>query len=407
MNILFINYGDRLSNSLNHIAAFVTELNRLGHACIIALPSREPGPAEGTLTYDEVVARPACFPNGRTADIIHAWTPREPVRRCLLAYQRTVFRPARVIIHLEDNERHILSTFTGLTFDELVSMPDETLGGLSIEVLSHPRRHQRLLQAADAVTCITPRLIEFVPSGIPATILPPGLDAWVRDPLPPDAALRAQLGLLPHEQVIVYPGSANHANVEEILTLYAAVALLNHEGIPTRLIRTGPNPPWFNERLSPEERRHVIELGFVDRARLPALFALASVLVQPGVPGAFNDYRLPSKLPEFLASGRPVILPDTNIAADMQDGREAVFLRTGSAAEIAARCREIFSNPDHAARLGNAGRAFALQHFDLATNTRTLVGVYEAALRAKPAVNWRRLWIPWWDENNLTRRPIK
>ena len=44
--------------------------------------------------------------------------------------------------------------------------------------------------------------------------------------------------------------------------------------------------------------------GFVPKARLPRLLALADVLVQPGRAGAFNDYRLPSKLPEFLAAKR-------------------------------------------------------------------------------------------------------
>jgi hypothetical protein len=47
------------------------------------------------------------------------------------------------------------------------------------------------------------------------------------------------------------------------------------------------------------------------------LLALADLLVQPGKPDAFNDYRFPSKLPEFLSVGRPVILPDTNIAKHM------------------------------------------------------------------------------------------
>ena len=404
MNILFINYGDHTSNSLNHIAAFADTLSRLGHACVIALSECEPGRSRNTLTHAEVVANPACFPDGRTADIIHAWTPREPVRRCLLAYQRKAHPPARLVIHLEDNEQHILATYVSRPFIELAALSEQALSNLALpglRHLSHPRRHQLLLYAADAVTCITPRLMEFVPAGIPAPLLPPGLDASMAHPIPADPALRNRLGLHPEEKVIVYPGGANHANAKEIRTLYAAVSRLNREGIPTRLIHTGPNPPQFGESLTDEERRHVIELGFVERAQLPRLLALADVLVQPGVPGAFNDYRLPSKLPEFLASGRPVILPATNIASDMKDGREAVFLRDGSASDITARCRELFADPVRAARIGADGRAFAARHFDLETNTCALLRVYESVRHVRPAVMWRLLWIPGWDETKL------
>ena len=46
----------------------------------------------------------------------------------------------------------------------------------------------------------------------------------------------------------------------------------------------------------------------------PQLLVAADILVQPdGSPGPFNDYRFPSKLPDFFASGRPVVLPKTNI----------------------------------------------------------------------------------------------
>ena len=51
----------------------------------------------------------------------------------------------------------------------------------------------------------------------------------------------------------------------------------------------------------------------MEAARLPALLRLADVLVQPGESNRFNTHRLPSKLPEFLASGRPVIMPRANL----------------------------------------------------------------------------------------------
>jgi len=93
VNILFVNYGDFTTNSLNHIAGFANTLCAMGHSCVVAIQGDPKSIAQianplfiGT-TYEELLAKPAFFPNGRPADIVHAWTPRECVRRFILGYQ--------------------------------------------------------------------------------------------------------------------------------------------------------------------------------------------------------------------------------------------------------------------------------------------------------------------------------
>ena len=132
----------------------------------------------------------------------------------------------------------------------------------------------------------------------------------------------------------------------------------------------------------------MLDLGFIAKGRLPKLLATADVLVQPGRPGAFNDYRLPSKLPEFLASGRPVVLPATNVALEMTDGVEALFLASGTPDDIAACCERVFREPALAARLGENGAAFARRHFDLDVNTAALIRIYEGVAALPPGKCW-------------------
>ena len=91
--------------------------------------------------------------------------------------------------------------------------------------------------------------------------------------------------------------------------------------------------------------------------------ALADVFVQPGKIDPFEDLRLPGKVPEFLAMGRPVLMPDVNISHLFKDGVDAVFLRTGSAEEIALKCIDLFSDPQQAGRIGRAGRLLAEKYF--------------------------------------------
>lgn len=395
MNILFVNYGDFTTNSLNHLAGFASALADLGHACAIAVPAdREtvaavPAPRFIAVTYAEALAAPP-FPDGRPADLLHAWTPREGVRKFVLAHQR--LHPAtRVLVHLEDNEEHLIEAFGGQPIATLRDMPQQRFPFPMVDGLSHPIRHRHLLRLADAVTVINDRLREFVPAGRPVNLLLPGVDFQLYAPRPADPALRRELGLRDAERVIAFTGSVTFANAAEIAELYRAVRQLNTDGCPTRLLHTGHPHPHFAAALEFDPATIALELGFIPKERLPALLALADVLVQPGAAGPFNDYRLPSKLPEFLASGRPVVLPAANVGRELTDGTEALLLRDDTAAEIVRACRRVFADPALAARLGAAGAAFARARFDLHANTAGLAGFYTRILAAPPNPAWAAL----------------
>lgn len=393
MNILFVNYGDFTTNSLNHIAGFAQALAEMGHTCAVAIVGDKatlkaiPHPRFIAVTHDEALANPALFPDRRPADVLHAWTPRESVRQFVLAYQRKA--TARVIVHLEDNEEVIVSSYMDRPFEELRASLDEQLPKPLVGGLPHPTRYRNLLRLADGVTVIVDTLRDFVPAGVPVHVLPPGVDFTQYFPQPADAALRAQLGLAPSEKVIVFTGSNTAANEAEIRDLYRTVAQLNDAGIRTRLIRTGITSEGFRSSLPAGWEKWTLDLGFVEKARLPKLLALADVLVQPGRPGPFNDYRLPSKLPEFLASGRPVILPASNVGRELADGRDALVLPEASPEMMRDACRRIFEDPKLSAKLGEKGSAFAQKHFDLAQNTSALAAFYAETLRRPANPAWK------------------
>jgi len=392
VNILFVNYGDFTTNSLNHIGGFANALSLRGHACLVAVPGGKDSfaavraPLFTPATYAELLTRPAAFPDGRPADLVHAWTPREGVRKFVLAYQTRA--AARLIVHLEDNEEYLLEAWTGLPVAELRERPDAELLDLQQAGLPHPIRYRNLLRLADGVTVIVDALRKFVPAGPPVQLLPPGVDFTLYRPQPRDPALARELGLRSHEKILVYTGSRTFANEPEIRDLYAAVRLLNQQGRPTRLVRTGFNSPEFDRDFAAAFKDVVVDLGFVDKARLPGLLALADVLVQPGRPGPFNDCRLPSKLPEFLAMGKPVVLPAANIGAGMTGGQDALLLRTGTPEEIAAACARVFADPALAEQLGRGALAFARRHFDLAANTDRLARFYAGVRAAAPRTDW-------------------
>jgi glycosyltransferase involved in cell wall biosynthesis len=161
--------------------------------------------------------------------------------------------------------------------------------------------------------------------------------------------------------------------------LYLAAALLNREGSPTVLIRSGKDfVPVADEVL----RKSAVELGRVDYEQIPAILAAADFLVQPGRPGMFNDYRVPSKLAEFFSAGRPVILPSTNLGLKARHGEEAWVLPKADAISVAEAICALRRDPSLCENLSLGGRQFLERRPTWAQNARNLLEFYLSGQRS-------------------------
>lgn len=367
LNILFVLHGSFASNSALHVAALANELTAAGHSCCVAVPHDASTlalldrPAWRGVTYTEA-EQALVFPNGRPPDVIHAWTTREHVR--LFTEKLRTRHGAKLLVHLEDNEHQLLALTLGREFAALDRLDDAELDRLVPPDLSHPHRSRAFLASADAITVITERLKEFVPPGKPCLTLWPAADSRYFFPRPRPDAFRQVLDIAPDETVIFYPGNIHAANAPEMRELYAAVVELNRSGHPLTLLRTGLDRAAMPPALVTAAAPFVLNLGQVPQHRhLPPLMALADIFVQPGVPDAFNDYRFPSKLPEFFALGRPVILPRTNVGTLARHGIDAYVLERADADGIAAAIRDLRANPALAAKLSQGAADFAKKQF--------------------------------------------
>ena len=120
-----------------------------------------------------------------------------------------------------------------------------------------------------------------------------------------------------------------------------------------------------SDPMKPEFRalkQRIVNVPFQPRTQLPLYLALADLYVQPGRSDDFNDYRFPSKLPEFFAMGRPVILPNANIGKKIVDGEDGILLKTGDALEIASAIKSVLSNLEFSKRLASGARHFFENH---------------------------------------------
>jgi glycosyltransferase involved in cell wall biosynthesis len=336
-------------------------------------------PSFECITYGELDRTLRGWSRAPAETIVCAWTPREIVRK---ATERAVAAlGAPYVVHLEDNEEHLLAAALRQPYEQLRRLPPERLDHLCGEEFIHPLHFPRLMKGAAGVTMITEELQRFNLAGRPHLLAPPGVDQERFRPDLPPAVPREQLGLRPDDFVIVYHGVGHWANLRELFSLYLGVRLLQRRGRRVQLLRLGSTKPGgVDPRTLQALRDGIPDRGDVPWLEVPGYLVLADAFVQPGGPNDFNRYRLPSKLPEFLAMGRPVILPACNLGNQLADGEQALLLREGTALEIAAKIERLLDDAELADRLGSAARRFAEERLSWPRTASRLAEFYRRRL---------------------------
>jgi glycosyltransferase involved in cell wall biosynthesis len=357
-NVLFVSHCDFTGASAYHVLAIATELDRMGWAPAIAVPRSPRGvrdvgrPRFQVLSYRDAIRGRLRFPDGDGPDLMHAFTPRESVRTLTLNLVRRY--GCSYVVHLEDNELAVQGAATS-GYD--------------------PSEGRAFLEGAAGISVVIERLLEMAPDQVPTAVIWPGYDEDIEKRARPREAIRRDIGLAEDDLAVLYTGNIHGANADEVRSLYEALASLRASNRDLVLVKSGWNrvPTDGFPRLGEGVR----DLGWISRGRVFELLHAADVLVQPGSPGPFNDYRFPSKLPEFLASGRPVVLPRTNIGLHLEDGVEAMLLGHGGAEEITEKVGLLADDPELRRQLGDRGRSFALRELQWSKNVRVVAQLYE------------------------------
>lgn len=360
MNILFVCYGNLNSNSGLHIFHLANELADCGDDCIVFVPESKSLTSKNgfskflTLNYDDLDTHTSLFENFSGPDIIHVWTPREYVRKFVLHKLSKKFS-CPYLVHLEDNEEFL--------FEKAIGVPVSEYADIDVPShISHPVKYKKFISKSSGITALIKSLFEFKPDRLPGLVIWPGFDEIFENIPKSNIDLKNRLGIPFDNNVLVYMGNCHVSNREEIFSLYLAVHALNRRGTSVTLVRTGKNwvPVMADELRMLEE--NCIELGFLERNELPGLLSLADILVQPGRPNKFNNYRFPSKIPDFLISGKPVILPRTNIGLKMESEENCIFLETGDSIDIANKINLLINTNEISLKIGEKGAVFAREN---------------------------------------------
>lgn len=350
---------------------------------------------------------------GFSPEIVHLWTPRHlPVRAGLEAWESS---RARLVIHYEDDEEFILDHFGGnrrfASSDielyhffsnqspdagQLLSLAEDVdleFLGLTIRDPGrwnwiHPMISPLAEKLADGFTSISaPYEKKLRERGSrPVHLLYPGVDMARFRPRAKPVDLMESLEL-DGRTVLLYSGA--------IAAIHDFSAIL--EGL-TRVVEKYPELVVLQigkNHISEQTARLVSEgriegnVRFVDQVphhRMHDYLALADVFIGHVRADQFNEHRLPSKIPEYMAMGRPMLIVDHGFGRLLDEGTEVVKVRNDEPGEIAAGLHRLVERRAAWSQMGAQVRRKAASLFDWQRNSAGLVRFYQEVLELPKVV---------------------
>jgi len=100
------------------------------------------------------------------------------------------------------------------------------------------------------------------------------------------------------------------------------------------------------------------------------------------------DVNLPSKIPVIMACGRPIIAavnPSGDAYRILEDSQAAILVTTGDATALADAVKDLAGDTGRADRMGEWGRAYAVDHFSQPSSVAAYVRILDNVVEAKPA----------------------
>jgi len=203
--------------------------------------------------------------------------------------------------------------------------------------------------------------------------VPLGIDASEFSPGPP-RAISSPLRLLCVGRLAPEKGQA---------LLLEAVAALSMEGRPVyvRLVGDGPDRSWLETRAAELGIASNVEfVGWVDQARLIAVYAEADVFVLPSLAEG-----IPIVLMEAMAMEKPCIAPRiTGIPELIEHGVDGLLFVVGDVDDLKKGIGRIMNSPERCRQIGKQARARVLRDYDMARNTELFAALLRERLGDTP-----------------------
>ena len=120
--------------------------------------------------------------------------------------------------------------------------------------------------------------------------------------------------------------------------------------------------------------KRIVLTGQVDKNEIPKLLCNARVLVLPRPASRQAEGGFPTKLGEYLATGKPVVVTSVGEIPDYMTDRVNVFMaEPGSVNSLASNMKAVLEDYSSALKIGEKGKEVVLQYFNYKIQTKNIM----------------------------------
>ena len=202
-------------------------------------------------------------------------------------------------------------------------------------------------------------------------------------------AIPAELQLmLETKRCFVFAG--NLGTAQSVETLVQAAEQLKHlPDCRLVLVGSGSMLGWIEQQKTNKDLDNLILAGRFPASFMPFIFSRAAGLLVTLKKDEIFAYTIPSKIQAYLAAGRPILA-----ALDGEGGRVIEESGSGfsSPAEdgvaLAKNIERLYYMSDlNRDKLGQSGRAYFLEHFEMMSQSQRLIDVFEERISKSGEIN--------------------
>lgn len=186
---------------------------------------------------------------------------------------------------------------------------------------------------------------------------------------------------------IVFAG--NLGTAQSIATIVeAAERLKNLVHCQLILVGSGSLSNWIKQQISEKKLTNLILAGRFPSTVMPFIFNRAAGLLVTLKRDEIFSYTIPCKIQSYLAAGRPIIAALNGEGGRIIHEAGAGFVGSAEDAEVLAKNIEqlYYMSELDREKLGQSGRAYFLKHFEMQSQSRRLIEIFEERLSQQGAV---------------------
>lgn len=200
----------------------------------------------------------------------------------------------------------------------------------------------------------------------------PGIDLQYYSPAKKDLSALEEIGATENDFIVTYPGEYLRLGATDdiVNTIIDAAKIWKEKNIKFVFACRLKNDPAAIQKKTEVIDRLTIE-DCLDRAiftdtvaDMATLFNLSDVVIFP-VQNMIGKFDVPLAAIEPMACEKPVIVSDLPILKEFANEKNSLTIERGNLDQLAAAILDLYQNPDKRKTLGQGGRKFCEENFDI------------------------------------------